>query len=123
MLTSDPQIQQSPAEPKSIWKHGAIGAALLALLAEVNILFFTHEAYAHETKFILMNLFAGTPLNFVLYWPSFTLIAWVWRRLGNLSWILKILVIALSLAGILIVFRLFVEEGTVIYQIPFGGGP
>lgn len=118
MMTSNPQTQNQVPASVSIWKHGAIGAALAALLVEVDILFIAYKVYIHNTTFILLNLFLGTPLNFVLYWPFFTLIAWIWRKLGNLSWMPKILAIALFLAGIVIVLRLLVGEEAVIYQFP-----
>jgi hypothetical protein len=76
----------------SIWKHGAIGAALIAILIEVHS-FVTYKAYANNITFIVMNLFVGTLANFVLYWPFSTFIAWIWKKLWKLSWIAKIFVI------------------------------
>ena len=90
----------------SIWKYGAMGAALFAILIEVKN-FVTYRAYANNVTFIVMNLFLGTPLNFVFYWPFSTFIAWIWRKLWKLSWIAKILVIIAFLVTIVLLLHFF----------------
>jgi hypothetical protein len=112
-----PATVKQEQQNASIWKYGAIGSALSAILAEVQILFFRYEDYLDNPEFLFTNIFIAMPLNFLLYWPFFTFIAWTWRKLVNVSWIGKLLIIALFLATVVIIMRFVFGNETRVIQL------